>query len=259
MTTTLITGANKGLGYETARQLAAAGHTVYVGARDPERGRRAAGQLGVRFVQLDVTDDASVTSAAKAIEADGGLDVLVNNAGIGRPGGPRRAGAFLSGSRLPGLQDRGQHGDGAVRQGVPRHQDQRRRPLLHRNRPRRPHRHPDRQAGRRDHRPDGPDRPRRPHRRVLRRQRACHLVAQHPKGAIRHARESAKLAVGWIGLGYQGLPMAAAIAEAGYTLQVWARRPASFQALGDVPHVRHGTAHDLGAACDIIGLCVGTR
>lgn len=82
MTTTLITGANKGLGFETARRLIAAGHTVYVGSRDAERGRRAAEQLGARAVQLDVTDDASVQAAAKTIEADGGLDVLVNNAGI---------------------------------------------------------------------------------------------------------------------------------------------------------------------------------
>ncbi|MFF5498395.1 SDR family oxidoreductase [Streptomyces aquilus] len=82
MTTTLITGANKGLGFETARRLVAAGHTVYVGARDADRGRRAAEQLGARFVQLDVTDDASVRAAAKTVEAEGGLDVLVNNAGI---------------------------------------------------------------------------------------------------------------------------------------------------------------------------------
>ncbi|MFJ2828897.1 SDR family NAD(P)-dependent oxidoreductase [Streptomyces sp. NPDC087263] len=81
-TTTLITGANKGLGFETARRLVAAGHTVYVGSRDAERGRRAAEQLGARAVQLDVTDDASVAAAVKAVEADGGLDVLVNNAGI---------------------------------------------------------------------------------------------------------------------------------------------------------------------------------
>jgi len=94
MTTTLITGSNKGLGYETARQLVAAGHTVYAGARDPGRGRRAAERLGARFVQLDVTDDASVTAAANAIEADGGLDVLVNNAGIeGRTPGNRVVGA----------------------------------------------------------------------------------------------------------------------------------------------------------------------
>src|SRR5882757_2475888 len=82
MTATLITGANKGLGFETARRLVAAGHTVYVGSRDAERGRRAAEQLGARAVQLDVTDDASVAAAVKAVEADGGLDVLVNNAGI---------------------------------------------------------------------------------------------------------------------------------------------------------------------------------
>ncbi|MFE5158713.1 SDR family NAD(P)-dependent oxidoreductase [Streptomyces sp. NPDC056697] len=82
MTTTLITGANKGLGFETARRLIAAGHTVYLGSRDAERGRRAAERLGARLVVLDVTDDASVAAAAKAVEADGGLDVLVNNAGI---------------------------------------------------------------------------------------------------------------------------------------------------------------------------------
>jgi NAD(P)-dependent dehydrogenase (short-subunit alcohol dehydrogenase family) len=82
MTATLITGANKGLGFETARRLVAAGHTVYLTSRDAERGRRAAEQLGARAVRLDVTDEASVVAAAKAVEADGGLDVLVNNAGI---------------------------------------------------------------------------------------------------------------------------------------------------------------------------------
>ncbi|WP_327667702.1 SDR family oxidoreductase [Streptomyces sp. NBC_00485] len=82
MTTTLITGANKGIGHETARRLVAAGHTVYVGARDAERGRRAAERLGARFVLLGVTDDATVEAAAKTVEADGGLDVLINNAGI---------------------------------------------------------------------------------------------------------------------------------------------------------------------------------
>ncbi|WP_328539139.1 SDR family NAD(P)-dependent oxidoreductase [Streptomyces sp. NBC_00344] len=82
MTTTLITGANKGLGHETARRLIAAGHTVYLGARNTERGAAAAAELGARFVQLDVTDDASVADAVATIEADGGLDVLVNNAGI---------------------------------------------------------------------------------------------------------------------------------------------------------------------------------
>jgi NAD(P)-dependent dehydrogenase (short-subunit alcohol dehydrogenase family) len=82
MTTTLITGANKGIGFETARQLIAAGHTVYLGSRDAGRGRRASEQLGARMVLLDVTDDESAAAAAKAIEASGGLDVLVNNAGI---------------------------------------------------------------------------------------------------------------------------------------------------------------------------------
>ena len=82
MTTTLITGANKGLGHETAKQLIAAGHEVWIGARDPGRGQRAADQLGARFVRLDVTDDASVAAAAETIAAAGGLDVLVNNAGI---------------------------------------------------------------------------------------------------------------------------------------------------------------------------------
>jgi NAD(P)-dependent dehydrogenase (short-subunit alcohol dehydrogenase family) len=82
MTTTLITGANKGLGFETARRLIAAGHTVYIGSRDAERGRRAAEQLGARSVLLDTTDDASVHAAVKVIETDGGLDVLVNNAGV---------------------------------------------------------------------------------------------------------------------------------------------------------------------------------
>jgi NAD(P)-dependent dehydrogenase (short-subunit alcohol dehydrogenase family) len=84
MTTTLITGANKGIGFATARQLIAVGHTVYVGARDAERGQQAAAELGAgaRPVLIDVTDDASVAAAAKTIEAAGGLDVLVNNAGI---------------------------------------------------------------------------------------------------------------------------------------------------------------------------------
>jgi NAD(P)-dependent dehydrogenase (short-subunit alcohol dehydrogenase family) len=88
MTTTLITGANKGLGYETARRLIEAGHTVWVGARDAERGQRAADALGARFVQLDVTSDSSVAAAVSTIAGDGGLDVLINNAGISGPMAP---------------------------------------------------------------------------------------------------------------------------------------------------------------------------
>ena len=83
MTTMLITGANKGLGRETARRLIAAGHDVWMAARDPRRGREAADALGGRFVALDVTDDASVAAARRTVEeTSGGLDVLVNNAGI---------------------------------------------------------------------------------------------------------------------------------------------------------------------------------
>ncbi|MFF7642733.1 SDR family NAD(P)-dependent oxidoreductase [Streptomyces canus] len=83
MTTTFITGANKSLGYETARRLIEAGHTVLVGARDDERGRAAADALGARFVRIDVTDDASVAAAAADIAArEGSVDVLINNAGV---------------------------------------------------------------------------------------------------------------------------------------------------------------------------------
>jgi NAD(P)-dependent dehydrogenase (short-subunit alcohol dehydrogenase family) len=82
MTTTLITGANKGLGKETARRLIGDGHDVWIGARDSERGRAAADELGARFVRIDVTEDDSVAAAAAEIETAGGLDVLVNNAGI---------------------------------------------------------------------------------------------------------------------------------------------------------------------------------
>ena len=87
MPVTLITGANRGLGRETARQLIARGHTVYIGARSTERGELAASELRARFVQLGVTDDASVESAMGVIEeGEGHLDVLVNNAGIGLVG-----------------------------------------------------------------------------------------------------------------------------------------------------------------------------
>lgn len=83
MTITVITGGNKGLGYESARRLIELGHTVYLGARDAERGSRAAEELGARFVHLDVADDASVSAAATEIEQrEGHVDVLINNAGV---------------------------------------------------------------------------------------------------------------------------------------------------------------------------------
>jgi len=84
--TALVTGANKGLGLETARQLAQQGFTVWLGSRDRARGEAAVGQLAadgdVRLVDLDVTDAGSVQAAAERVaEETGALDVLVNNAG----------------------------------------------------------------------------------------------------------------------------------------------------------------------------------
>lgn len=82
----LVTGANKGIGLETARQLVALGYTVLVGARDPEKGSAAATALGdaAHFVQLDMSQSNSFAQIASDIGAKhGGLDVLVNNAGIG--------------------------------------------------------------------------------------------------------------------------------------------------------------------------------
>ncbi|MEU3511987.1 SDR family NAD(P)-dependent oxidoreductase [Streptomyces longwoodensis] len=92
MTITLITGANKGLGFETARQLVAAGHTVYTAARNSGNAERAAKDLGARPLVLDVTDEDSVRAAAAHItDQHGRLDVLVNNAGI-NGGGPKPLG-----------------------------------------------------------------------------------------------------------------------------------------------------------------------
>src|SRR6476660_2044454 len=79
MTTTLITGASQGLGFHAARRLVVLGHDVWVTARDPKAGERAAHQIGAHFAQLDVTDDTSVSDAAQVIAKAGGLDVLINN------------------------------------------------------------------------------------------------------------------------------------------------------------------------------------
>ncbi|MCU1486017.1 MAG: short-chain dehydrogenase [Actinomycetia bacterium] len=81
MTTALITGANKGIGLETARRLADLGWTIHLGARDRERGEAAAASIegDVRWLPLDVTSDESVAAAVEQVDE---LDVLVNNAGV---------------------------------------------------------------------------------------------------------------------------------------------------------------------------------
>ncbi|MBU2666148.1 SDR family oxidoreductase [Actinoplanes bogorensis] len=90
MTTALVTGANKGLGYEIAAGLGALGYRVAVGARDRARGEAAVKSLRAAgadafALELDVTDDRSVAAAAATLD---GLDVLVNNAGISGEFGP---------------------------------------------------------------------------------------------------------------------------------------------------------------------------
>src|SRR5580693_3784751 len=87
-TIALVTGANKGIGREISRQLAAKGVLVLMGARDRERGEKAvadlrAQKLPVELVQIDVTSQESVDRAAAEMERrHGRLDILVNNAGV---------------------------------------------------------------------------------------------------------------------------------------------------------------------------------
>ena len=87
-TVALVTGANKGVGLATARQLAERGLTVLLGSRDAGRGVKSASELAAagittRPIQIDVTDDTSVQRAAEFIDGEyGRLDVLVNNAGM---------------------------------------------------------------------------------------------------------------------------------------------------------------------------------
>ncbi len=87
--TVLITGANKGIGLETARQLAKAGYYIYLGSRDNERGEKAVAQLksegltDVEHIQLEVTSEESVQQAFATLSSKiDHLDVLINNAGI---------------------------------------------------------------------------------------------------------------------------------------------------------------------------------
>ncbi len=84
----LVTGANKGIGFEVSRQLAKAGCVVLLGSRDASRGQQAADKLraenlDVRAIELDVTRPESIDASAAAISSEfGRLDILVNNAGI---------------------------------------------------------------------------------------------------------------------------------------------------------------------------------
>ena len=88
MKTALITGANKGIGHEVARQLVAEGFHVFVGARNAKAGRNAAKEIAkesgnATFLEIDVADNDIVTTAAHEFSnAEDHLDVLVNNAGI---------------------------------------------------------------------------------------------------------------------------------------------------------------------------------
>ena len=85
--TVLITGANKGIGYETARRLGTLGYRVWLGARDAQRGETAAQALrdlghDVRAIDIAVDDGARAAAAARVAAEDGKLDVLILNAGI---------------------------------------------------------------------------------------------------------------------------------------------------------------------------------
>ncbi len=90
--TALITGANKGIGHEIARQLGRKEFSVWLGCRDAERGEKAAAELrkeglDAHVLALDVTSDASVKAAAATFaKASDTLDVLVNNAGVSTGG-----------------------------------------------------------------------------------------------------------------------------------------------------------------------------
>ena len=118
----LVTGANKGIGLEIARQLTQDGVLVIIGARDDARGRAAIEKLASeglasRFVRLDVTDQESIADAASTIRAEyGRLDILVNNAGIFDPADGRPGLASLEAVRR--VMDTNFHGALAVTQAM---------------------------------------------------------------------------------------------------------------------------------------------
>lgn len=94
MKTAFITGANKSIGFETARQLAQKGFFIYIGSRDLEKGRAAAvklaaaGLTNIEVIRIDVSDPASIAEAGRALRNRiSVLDVLINNAGIRGQGG----------------------------------------------------------------------------------------------------------------------------------------------------------------------------
>jgi NAD(P)-dependent dehydrogenase (short-subunit alcohol dehydrogenase family) len=102
----LVTAANKGIGLQIAKDLAAHGLTVFVGSRRLEHGETAARSVGAdaRAVQLDVTNQASIAAAAERIRNElGRLDVLVNNAGISHAGQPGRPLAEVAKSGRPSV------------------------------------------------------------------------------------------------------------------------------------------------------------
>lgn len=100
--TALVSGANTGVGFQIAKALTENGYTVYLGSRDPGKGKEAAGKLGekARAVQLDITDDASIRSAVATIEEETGfLTLLVNNAAVSHAGAPGRTMEEVLGSQ----------------------------------------------------------------------------------------------------------------------------------------------------------------